>query len=173
MRQFLTLCVGVLSIANAYSTKKRDSTLEIYRKGNFVVSEEQQATENAENFCEEVGENGIFEDPENCSSVFFCGGDGKRYITDSCRHRSGCPGSFIIKECMRTSYIAKKELSFIPASSNAPIHIACQKLMSVTNHVQNQDVRIGTKKIIISTVVSHTEDHMTFNDLIRPHALYI
>ena len=78
MRQFLTLCVGVLSIANAYSTKKRDPALEIYRKGNFVVSEEQQATENAEDFCEEVGENGIFEDPENCSSVFFCGGDGTR-----------------------------------------------------------------------------------------------
>ena len=83
MRQFLTLCVGVLSIANAYSTKKRDETVEIFRKGKFVVSEEQQATENAEDFCEEVGENGIFEDPENCSSVFFCGGDGKNVQNDS------------------------------------------------------------------------------------------
>merc|ERR1712035_82090 len=40
------------------------------------MGEEQQATDHAEDFCEEVGENGIFEDPENCSSVFFCGGDG-------------------------------------------------------------------------------------------------
>ena len=77
MKQFLTLCVGVVSIANAFSTKQRDSTIEIFRKRNFVVSEEQQATDHAEDFCEEIGENGIFEDPQNCSSVFFCGGDGK------------------------------------------------------------------------------------------------
>ena len=68
---------------------------------------------------------------------------------------------------MRTSYIVKKELFSIPALSNVPIHIACQKLTSVTNHVLNRDARIGTK-IIISTVVSHIEDHMTFNDLMRP-----
>ena len=77
MKQFLTLCVGVVSIANAFSTKQRDSTIEIFRRRNFVVSEEQQATDHAEDFCEEIGENGIFEDPQNCSSVFFCGGDGK------------------------------------------------------------------------------------------------
>ena len=83
MRQFLTLCVGVVSIANAFSTKQRDSTIEIFRKRNLVISEEQQATDHAEDFCEEIGENGIFEDPQNCSSVFFCGGDGKNVQNDS------------------------------------------------------------------------------------------
>ena len=83
MRQFLTLCVGVVSIANAFSTKQRDSMIEIFRKRNFVISEEQQATDHAEDFCEEIGENGIFEDPQNCSSVFFCGGDGKNVPNDS------------------------------------------------------------------------------------------
>ena len=72
----------------------------------------------------------------------------------------------IIKECMRTSYIAKKGLFFILALSNVLIHIAYHKTTNVTNHATNLDAKIGMKTITISTVVSHNEDHMIFNDLI-------
>ena len=67
---------------------------------------------------------------------------------------------------MRTSYIAKKEPFFIHVLSSVLIHIAYHKMMNVTNHATNQDAKIGMKMIIINTVVSHSEDHMIFNDLI-------